>query len=216
MHRARRLGLGSVRNSSADLAISKVADVTSVHAAGDVVHYTITLHNTGPTDALTGVTLTESLAPISLGAGDPVESGGNPLLNHNGILDVGETWTYHATYTVAAGDLTASNGELINDISVITDQTHTLHAESVVAITPFSAAAPTGIQDPHTASYWASHLAAWDGSSGNNASMQGRSRTAISSRRTCSRRSPATAAPSTRTIMVCSMVLTSRVCWWAT
>src|SRR5262249_29084830 len=67
--------------------------------SGDV-HYRVTVTNDGNV-ALAAPDVTDDPAFTTLG--DPIESGGDPTLNHNGILDVGETWTYAAVGAWAAG-----------------------------------------------------------------------------------------------------------------
>ena len=55
---------------------------------------------------LTGVEVYDQVdghAPVLLT--NPVESGGDPLLNNNGILDVGEIWTYLHEYDVQQSDI---------------------------------------------------------------------------------------------------------------
>src|SRR5262249_20361168 len=67
--------------------------------SGDV-HYQIQVTNDGNV-ALAAPTVTD--VPAFLTLGTPTESGGNPALNGNGTLDVGETWTYIATGAWAPG-----------------------------------------------------------------------------------------------------------------
>ncbi|HWP25070.1 MAG TPA: VWA domain-containing protein [Xanthobacteraceae bacterium] len=67
-----------------------------VDAAGDVIHYTITVANTGNV-TLTGVTVTDPLLGTLTGP------SGDTDLDDN--LDVGETWTYTGSYTVTQADI---------------------------------------------------------------------------------------------------------------
>jgi uncharacterized repeat protein (TIGR01451 family) len=104
-------------NSSVDL--TKTADVSSVNATGNVIHYTITAANTGIT-TLTNVQVNDSQVNISTPITDPnAPVPGPPLLaqllngdynvgdtNQNGFQDPGETFQY-----VNAGD-TNQNGVL--------------------------------------------------------------------------------------------------------
>jgi len=46
-------------------------------------------------------------------------------INNPGVLDVGETWTYTATYTVTQNDINAGT-DLVNIAVVDTDQTNLL------------------------------------------------------------------------------------------
>jgi uncharacterized repeat protein (TIGR01451 family) len=72
-----------------------------VDQAGDVIHYTITVQNTGNV-TLTGVTVTDPFADSgSIVRGTDV-SGDN-----DNLLEVGETWSYTAKHTVTAAELAA-------------------------------------------------------------------------------------------------------------
>ncbi|WP_210315727.1 SdrD B-like domain-containing protein, partial [Bradyrhizobium sp. cir1] len=97
--------------------VTKVVD-----KAGDVVHYTIAVENTGEV-ALTGITVT-----------DKVEAGGTTNAtfvggdtNSNGKLDVGETWTYTASYTATQDDIDSNgvtgDGDIDNLATADSDQT---------------------------------------------------------------------------------------------
>ncbi|MCC4771936.1 internalin, partial [Methanosarcina sp. DH2] len=84
----------------------------SVTEAGDVITYRITVVNTGNID-LTNVAVTDPLIKTLNG---PVESK-----NVNGILDVGEIWTYTGSYKVTQGDIEI-NGECdrnINNVALV-------------------------------------------------------------------------------------------------
>ena len=48
-------------NNSPNFSITKVAAEPGVDSAGDVIHYTVTLNNTGSVFALTGVTVSDPL-----------------------------------------------------------------------------------------------------------------------------------------------------------
>ena len=72
-----------------------------VDKAGDVITYQVIVENTGIID-LTGVTLTDPLLTGPNGYLNPVV---NESINANGILDVGEVWTYEGTYTVQQEDI---------------------------------------------------------------------------------------------------------------
>ena len=87
------------------LNITKTADVVSVDVAGEVISYTITVQNTGNT-TLTGVTVTDDLATTA----PSLVSGDTDLDN---ALEVGETWTYTATYTVTQAEIDAG-ADLVN------------------------------------------------------------------------------------------------------
>lgn len=69
----------------------------TIDMAGDIVEYQIVITNTGNVD-LTDVTLDDSLTDL---VGDPVES-----ISTNGVLNIGETWTYTYSYEVQQSDIT--------------------------------------------------------------------------------------------------------------
>jgi uncharacterized repeat protein (TIGR01451 family) len=75
---------------------------------GDLINYTISVTNTGNT-TLTEVTVNDPLLGVLNGPfGDA---------NNNGLLDIGETWVYTATYTIKPGDIAA--GKVINNAQVL-------------------------------------------------------------------------------------------------
>ena len=157
-------------NSTADtdLQISKIAEISGgngnkiVDAANDHITWTITVHNTSNVD-LHNVTVNDPFATATYVSGD----------NGDHILQANETWTYTATHIVTQGEIDAGV-QLVNTATVDADEILPQSATSVVGVVnPFHAAGPGAVfQDPFTASYWAGHLAAWDGSSGNNAAVQ--------------------------------------------
>lgn len=110
-------------------------DATEV-VVGQIIEYTITVENTG-NEALTNVVLTDDYpgtvvpnAVLSVDSGDT---------NANGILDVGETWTYSTTYTVTQADIDAGV-DLVNTASVVTTELPTPQsdtAESTVGLSDF-------------------------------------------------------------------------------
>ena len=75
-----------------------------VDAAGDVIHYTITVANTGNT-TLTGVVVTDPNAD----AGSIVR-GADVVGDNDGLLEVGETWGYTATHTVTQAEIDSNGG----------------------------------------------------------------------------------------------------------
>ena len=98
-----------------DFSIAKDATESSVNHAGQVIHYSIVLHNTGNVD-LTGVSVTDPFAdPGSL----QFVSGDT---NNNGTLELTETWTYSATHTVTQAEINAG-ANLVNTAFADTDQT---------------------------------------------------------------------------------------------
>ena len=95
-----------------DLSVTKTADRDFVTTPNDNINYTIVVTNDGNV-SLTNVVPTDSLITLS----SPVESG-----VANGVLDVGETWTYTGTYDVTQADINAG-GTIDNTVSVNSDQT---------------------------------------------------------------------------------------------
>ncbi|HOW15748.1 PGF-CTERM sorting domain-containing protein, partial [Methanosarcina sp.] len=73
----------------------------NVTKPGDVISYQINVTNTGNVN-LTNVNVTDTLIENLTG---PVES-----LNNDGVLEVGETWTYTETYTVTLEDMISNGG----------------------------------------------------------------------------------------------------------
>ncbi|MEK7424495.1 MAG: Calx-beta domain-containing protein, partial [Actinomycetota bacterium] len=74
---------------------------STVDQVGDVINYTIKAENTGNV-SLTGVTVSDPLLGTLAG---PTES-----LSTNGVLNVGETWTYAASYTATQADIDTNGG----------------------------------------------------------------------------------------------------------
>jgi len=81
--------------------INCVGSQVSVKEAGDVITYRIAVINTGDVD-LTNVTVKDPLIETLTG---PAESK-----DTDGILDVGETWTYTGKYTVTQEDIDTNGG----------------------------------------------------------------------------------------------------------
>ena len=87
--------------------IEKTSAVSSVTNAGQVIHYTITVKNTGDA-AISNVVVN-----------DPLLSGVALTPNAtdaNGKLDVGETWVYEADYTVKQSDIDNNGNTLVKGI----------------------------------------------------------------------------------------------------
>jgi len=79
---------------------------------GDVIEYTITVENTGSVD-ITGVVATDTLPDGTV----VILSSPSESLTADNVLEVGESWTYMTTYTVALADLIAGV-DLVNQVSV--------------------------------------------------------------------------------------------------
>ena len=109
---------------SPSLSVEKDVDQTSINTPG-ILTYTITVDNTGNT-SLTGITITDAFAT----SGPTLISGDT---NNDGALQVDETWTYTATYTVTQADIDAGR-ELVNLVIVDSDQTEPVQDDAVTTI----------------------------------------------------------------------------------
>ncbi len=79
------------------MTVEKTVDLTEISAPATLT-YTITVTNTGNV-SLTNVVITDTFAGgATLASGD---------IDNDGILDVGETWTYTADYAVTQADIDA-------------------------------------------------------------------------------------------------------------
>ncbi len=114
------------------LAVSKSVNRASIAAPGDLT-YTITVENTGNI-ALTGVVLTDR---ISQGATQSPPTSGPTLAagdsDGDGVLDVGERWTYGASFAVNQAAIDAG-GTLQNTVTVSTGQTAPTSASAATTI----------------------------------------------------------------------------------
>ncbi|MDB4512175.1 C25 family cysteine peptidase [Arenicella sp.] len=92
-----------------------------VDTAGDIISYDVVLFNDGMVD-LNSPEVTDTLpdGSVTILSGE-VETGGSGI-NNDGILDVGETWTYTTSYTVTPDDLDLGV-DLINLVSAVTNET---------------------------------------------------------------------------------------------
>src|SRR6185295_6206864 len=81
-----------------------VNGLTGANSAGDVIHYNISVQNTGNV-ALTGLTITDPNA--NAGSIQPVTSGGFNTgdTDHDNVFDAGETWNFTAAHTVTQAEL---------------------------------------------------------------------------------------------------------------
>ncbi len=114
-------------DASTPVTLNPAMEVTKTQTGGEnpvtqpgVLDYTITVENTG-NQTLTNVVPTDTLPDGSTGTlTGPVETGGTGT-NGDGLLDVGETWTYTISYTVTQSDVDAGV-DLVNTVSVVTDE----------------------------------------------------------------------------------------------
>ena len=106
------------------LSINKIASVSSVDSAGDVINYTITVANAGNV-TLTGVVLTDEFASATLLAISDTDSDGE--------LDVGERWIYNASHTVTQAEMDAGD-DITNLATVDTEQTELAQSAAVTGV----------------------------------------------------------------------------------
>ncbi len=119
------------------IAIAKAANPTSLPAGGGSVTYSYTVTNPG-NQPLTGVTVTDDkCSPVTYVSGDA---------NSNSILEVGETWHYTCTTTIAdttTNTATATGHADGNEIKATAQATVT-----VAAAPPTSQPSPTPTVKP--------------------------------------------------------------------
>ncbi|QIL41499.1 DUF11 domain-containing protein [Pedobacter sp. HDW13] len=94
------------------ISIAKVADVATVNQAGNTIHYTVTVANTGNASQ-TNVVVSDPLLGGTLS--NPVKTG-----NADNILEKGESWTYSGSYNIVQADLD-NNGKPVNNSGKITN-----------------------------------------------------------------------------------------------
>ena len=101
----RRDGGGGAEQDPAHREGRTVADGTA-NSTSDTIAYTYTVTNTGNA-AIAGVVVTDdNLTPGNTSDDfNPSFTGGDT--DNDGLLDVGETWTYTATHTVTQAELDA-------------------------------------------------------------------------------------------------------------
>ena len=78
-----------------DLNVTTSTDVNDVDSVGDVIHYTVSVENTGNT-SLTGVIVNDPDVAFTYQSGDT---------DLDGELDVNEIWVYTGSYTVTQDDM---------------------------------------------------------------------------------------------------------------
>jgi len=120
-------------------------------SAGDVINYSVAVKNTGSI-TLAGVRVTDdNLTPGN--TGDDV-SLSNPAgdANSNGVLDVGETWTYTFSHKVTQAEMDAGT-ILTNVATVTTDETDPQKSSATTPIvqTPKLAITKTAVVEDGTA-----------------------------------------------------------------
>jgi uncharacterized repeat protein (TIGR01451 family) len=103
----------TINNFCMTVVKTQTGGPTVVSAAGQVITYTLVVTNTGDAD-VTGIVPTETYP----GAGTGTLSPPTESISADGILNVGETWTYTATYTTTQADVDGGI-PLVNTISVV-------------------------------------------------------------------------------------------------
>ncbi|WP_229802122.1 beta strand repeat-containing protein [Paramylibacter ulvae] len=120
-------------SQSPDLTIDKVVDIAAT-ADQEALTYTITVENTGNT-SLTNPILADDLTQggngLTLSSG-PVLSGGDT--NNDGVIDVGETWEYTATFNLTLAEFDAAS-DVVNTATITTDQTPAASADATTTLT---------------------------------------------------------------------------------
>src|SRR5205085_143104 len=112
------------------MTVTKTPSVPTVSAPGDQVIDRVTVLNDG-NETLSGVAVSDPLCAPVFGAGDG---------NGNGLLDVGETWTYSCTYVVTQADMDA--GSVHNSASVEADDPHSAPVSGADSADVTAATAP--------------------------------------------------------------------------
>jgi len=92
-------------------------------SAGDVIHYDISVQNTGNI-TLTNITVTD----VNADAGSITYQSGDT--DSDGKLDVGETWLYTATHTVTQAELDGQGIDNTGAVDGDGDVDNTVHADS--------------------------------------------------------------------------------------
>lgn len=113
------------------VSITKMASLpdghTQIESPSDDISYTVTVANTGNV-TLTNPVVSDSLVSLGSPSGDGTDAG---------VLNVGETWTYTATYDTTQADIdnhAPPNNSLSNTASAVTDQTASQSASADVPI----------------------------------------------------------------------------------
>jgi large repetitive protein len=135
------------------LTVNKTTPTTSISAPG-AISYSIVVANSGNV-TLTGVTVNDTLPGGSAGAVTLVSGD----TDGDSQLDVGEIWTYGASYTATAADINAGN-PLVNNVSVTTTQTQapvsssaTTTVSQAPALSVLKTTTTTSISAPGAISY---------------------------------------------------------------
>jgi large repetitive protein len=123
---------GITRNTAVAVTKTQSAGPNPVTAVGNTITYQITVKNNGNVNhsgTALADTLTLGASARTLTSG-PTRTAGDT--NTNNILDLTETWTYSATYTVTQADFDGS-GTFSNIASFTSTQSPTAQSSSAVA-----------------------------------------------------------------------------------
>lgn len=125
----------TVAASTRSFSISQMVDISNLTMPG-LLKYEIAIANTGNV-TLTGTTLTDNLkqsgGALALTSGPTLEGD-----DGNGLLDIGETWLYKATYQVTQANI--DNGaDIVNSASFGADDVDAKSASAVTTVTQASA-----------------------------------------------------------------------------
>uniref|UniRef100_UPI00047AB329 DUF7507 domain-containing protein n=1 Tax=Algoriphagus vanfongensis TaxID=426371 RepID=UPI00047AB329 len=133
-------------NRMPELTVTKVADITEFDEPGVEINYLITVENSG------NITIADLLVNDPKAATGPDYISGDEL--EDGVLSVGEIWTYEATYTTTQADV--DRGRFDNTVTARGQQAgggpiEANGDESVLAIqTPSWTLDKRGINNPST------------------------------------------------------------------
>ena len=110
--------VGIVQNPHVVLTKNASVPGGTADAAGEMISYTIAVHNDGNMTLTSPVVSDPSVSGLA-----PVTSGGFNAgdTDHDGKIDVGETWHYTASHTVTQAEMDAG-GSIDNTASVATGQ----------------------------------------------------------------------------------------------
>jgi uncharacterized repeat protein (TIGR01451 family) len=113
--------------------VAKTVDKTNI-STPTALAYTITLTNTGD-GAMTGVSVTDTLTQAAFSTALPV-SGPSGDTGTIGTFDIGEVWTYAATFPASQARID-SGANIVNTVSVTSTQTSpaSQSANAVTAVT---------------------------------------------------------------------------------
>src|SRR5262245_27425591 len=162
--------------------IDKTASIADGHAdkAGDIITYNVVLTNTGNA-ALDGVVVVDQFesnppySPVTLTNFNSSTNSFSGDTDHDGKLDVNETWTYTYTHQVTQTELTTlgidGDGSLDNVATVTTDNTTPASDDASIPILLGPGVRTPGFWSQNTGqNQWTKF---WDGTPGNEPKQAG-------------------------------------------